>query len=119
MCKTIDRVIACSIVCLMVVAMSACSGMGCDNDAVWLHGTWELTHNPDKDDSDILVFKDDGTVTVKTEDGREIPGKYLVDDNRLKMTLATARNVIDVEFTISQDKTKLLYQNGAFYTKRR
>ena len=34
------------------------------------------------------------------------------------MTLDTGRNVIDVEFTISEDKSKLIYSNGAFYTKQ-
>ena len=78
-----------------------------------------LTNNPDKDADDKLLFKDDGAVIVQTEDGREIPGKYLIDDNQLKMTLATRRDVIDVEFTISADKSKLIYRNGAFYTKQK
>ena len=114
-----DKGFAWIVVCLAIVFLSACSDMWGGNDAVWLHGKWELTHNPEKDDSDVLVFKDDGTVTVQTEDGREISGKYLVNENQLRMTLVTARDIVDVEFTISQDKTKLIYRNGAFYTKHR
>lgn len=102
----------------MLACLSGCSYSSGAKEAVWLHGTWELTHNPDNDSSDTLVFKDDGTVTVQTEDGRQIPGKYLVDENKLKMTLDTGRNVIDVEFTVSADKSKLIYSNGAFYTKQ-
>jgi len=102
----------------MVVFVSACSYTSGSKDAVWLHGVWELTHNPDKDDEDKLDFKDDGTVIVRTEDGREIHGKYLIDENHLKMTLAAPKNIVDVDFTISEDKKKLIYENGAFYTKQ-
>jgi len=105
--------------CLILACLTACSYTSGAKDAVWLHGVWELTHNPDKDAADNLLFKDDGTVVVHTEDGREIPGKYLIDENLLKMTLATGRDVIDVEFTISADKSKLIYRNGAFYTKQK
>ena len=78
-----------------------------------------MTHNPDNDSADKLIFKDDGTVVVQTEDGREIPGKYLIEEDQLKMTLATERDVIDVDFAISADKSKLIYKNGAFYTKQK
>ncbi len=103
---------------VVMIAASACSDISGSRDAVWLYGVWELTHNPDHDDSDTLVFKDDGTVKVQTEDGREIDGKYAINDNQLKMTLATPRDVIDVEFTISKDKSKLIYRNGAYYTRQ-
>lgn len=105
--------------CLMALTLSACSYTSDAKDAVWLHGLWELTHNPEKDSADKLLFKDDGTVVVQTEDGREIPGKYLIEENQLKMTLATERDVIDVDFMISADKSKLIYKNGAFYTKQK
>ena len=105
--------------CLIIAGLTACSYNSGARDAVWLHGVRELTHNPDKDSADNLLFKDDGTVVVQTEDGRAIPGKYLIDENQLKMTLATGRDVIDVEFTISVDKSKLIYRNGAFYTKQK
>jgi translation initiation factor IF-1 len=102
----------------LMTATSACSDMSGSGDAAWLYGVWELTHNPDHDDSDTLVFKDDGTVKVQTEDGREIHGKFAINDNQLKMTLATGRDVIDVEFTISKDKSKLIYRSGAYYTRQ-
>ena len=105
--------------CLMIVILSACTYTSGAKEAVWLHGVWELTHNPDNDSADKLIFKDDGTVVVQTEDGREIPGKYLIEEDQLKMTLATERDVIDVDFTISADKSKLIYKNGAFYTKQK
>ena len=105
--------------CLLLACLTACSYTSGAKDAVWLHGAWVLTHNPEKDSADKLLFKDDGTVVVQTEDGREIPGKYLIEDNQLKMTLATSRDVVDVEFTISADKSKLIYRNGAFYTKQK
>ena len=103
---------------LTVACLSGCSDSSGAKEALWLHGVWDLTHNPEHDSSDTLVFKDDGTVTVQTEDERQITGKYLIDKNTLKMTLDTGRNVIDVEFTISEDKSKLIYSNGAFYTKQ-
>ena len=106
------------VISMVFVFISACSYTSDSKDAVWLHGVWELTHNPDKDDADNLDFKDDGTVIVRTQDGREIHGKYLIDENHLKMTLVIPKNIIDVEFTISEDKTKLIYENGAFYTKQ-
>jgi len=107
-----------ALVIVLIPFIAACSYTPGSKDAVWLHGTWELTYNPEKDDSDLLVFEDDGTVTVKTQDGRSIHGKYLIMDNRLIMTLAVPKNIVDVEFTISEDKTKLIYENGAFYTKQ-
>lgn len=103
---------------MLFVLISACSYTSDSKDAVWLHGVWVLTHNPGKDDDDKLDFKDDGTVIVRTQDGREIHGKYLIDENHLKMTLVTPKNLLDAEFTISEDKTKLIYENGAFYTKQ-
>ena len=102
----------------LIVYLSACSDMAGSEDAVWLHGAWELNHNPDEDDADKLVFRDDGVVIVQTEDGREIHGKYLINDHRLNITLAGNNKAVEVEFTISGDKLKLIYETGAFYTKR-
>ena len=102
----------------LIVYLSACSDMSGSEDAVWLHGAWELTHNPDKDDADKLIFREDGVVIVQTEDGREIHGIYLINDLHLNMTLAGNNKAVEVEFTISGDKLKLIYETGAFYTKR-
>ena len=98
--------------------LSACSAISGSEDAVWLHGAWELAHNPDKDDADKLIFREDGVVIVQTEDGREIHGTYLINDLHLNMTLAGNNKAVEVEFTISGDKLKLIYETGAFYTKR-
>lgn len=106
------------IISTLIVCLSACSSLSDSEDAAWLHGVWQLTHNPDKDTSDKLLFREDGTVMVQTEDNQEIHGKYLINGHHLNITLATNNKVIDLEFTISGDKKKLIYETGAFYTKQ-
>lgn len=117
MISVIPTRLAALTVLAFIVMFSGCSGNEAEKHA-WLHGTWELTFNPDNDDSDVLTFKPDGTVTVDTIDGRQISGQYAVLDQELALTLVSNQKIVDVRFTISPDQSRLIYENGAYYTRR-
>jgi len=87
-------------------------------DTSWVLGTWELTHNPEKDDQDKLVFDFDETVTVLAEKGGKLQGSYQYTGSKLKISLPTQRKTIEVEFEVSSDRSKLIYESGAYYTKK-
>ncbi len=87
-------------------------------DVSWVLGTWELAYNPEKDDQDKLVFDSDETVTVLAEKGGKLQGSYQYVDGKLKISLATQRKTIEVEFEVSLDHSKLIYESGAYYTKK-
>jgi len=87
-------------------------------DTSWVLGTWQLTHNPENDDNDRLVFDSDKTVTVLAEKGGKLAGRYQYADGKLKISLPTRRKTIEVEFEVSSDYSKLIYESGAYYTKK-
>ncbi len=84
----------------------------------WLHGSWELTFNPQKDDADVITFNSDGTVSIATADGHGVIGKYAVLDQEVALTLVSNQKIVDVRFAMSPDHTRLVYENGAYYTKK-
>lgn len=105
---------------ILVLAVAALTA-GCGNPAereTWLHGDWRLAYNPSHDSDDELSFTPDGTVAIHTADARLIKGKYFVRDQNLLLLLEGQGRVIDVQFQISHDRTRLTYQNGAYYTRR-
>ena len=63
---------------LLLLTLGACSGSS-NADTAWLLGQWELSHNPENDDEDVLVFERDGKFHVQTVDGRTLPGQYVVE----------------------------------------
>lgn len=101
-----------------ILIIAACSSSQDPTKAEWLFGTWELSYNPENDDSDLLEFSDDGTVTIKTQHDELVHGKYIIAGDTLKLTLKTPRKIIDVDFEISGDKSRLNYHTGAYYTRR-
>ena len=106
----------------LLAAIFFVSILGCmDEDKVdtsWVLGTWELAYNPENDDDDLLVFDSDQTVTVLAKKGGKLQGSYQLLDGKLKISLAAQRKTIDVEFEVSSDHSKLIYESGAYYTKR-
>jgi hypothetical protein len=104
---------------LLFVAMASACGSGDDPGAQqWLHGTWELTFNPDRDDEDNLVFDEDGVVRILTADNRVLDGRYQVSGNDLLLVLVVNDKPVDVRFEISPDRSRLTYRNGAYYMKK-
>lgn len=99
-----------------LICCSACSG-GRNAEVAWLVGSWELTHNPEHDDEDVLVFDDDGNVRIQTVDGRTLQGQYLLEGQQLKVVLKLSRNVVETSFDVNPEKTRLTYENGAYYTR--
>jgi len=87
-------------------------------DTSWVLGTWELAHNPENDDNDKLVFDSDQSVTVLAEKGGKLQGSYQYASGKLKLSLQAARKTIEVEFEVSSDHSKLIYESGAYYTKK-
>ncbi len=112
------RLAVAALALLFVVMASACGSGGDPGAQQWLHGTWELTFNPDRDDEDNLVFDEDGVVRILTADNRVLNGRYQVSDNDLLLVLVVNDKPVDVSFEISPDKTRLVYRNGAYYTKK-
>lgn len=102
---------------LVVLALTAACGNPAQQET-WLHGTWKLAYNPGHDSDDELAFKPDGTVEVHTADDRRIKGSYHVKDQALLLLLEGKGNVIDVQFEITPDRARLIYQTGAYYTRK-
>lgn len=106
---------------LMFLALATVGACGSDSDPAgqaWLHGTWVLTFNPDRDSRDDLVFRDNGGVEVHTEDNRVVNGIYRIRDDQLVLLLEIKDQVVDVNFDIAPDKSRLTYKNGAYYTRQ-
>jgi hypothetical protein len=112
------RVLAPVAALLLVALTTACSDGSGAAAQQWLHGAWELTFNPDQDSEDDLVFAKDGSMRVHAANARVIDGKYLVSGNELLMLLVVNGKPVEVRFEISPDKSRLIYKNGAYYTKK-
>jgi hypothetical protein len=116
--RAVVRLAATALVVLGAAMTAACDS-GADPAAQqWLHGTWELTFNPDRDSEDDLVFDKDGSVQIHTANKRIIDGRYMVSDNELLMALIVNDKPVEVRFEISPDKSRLVYRNGAYYMKK-
>lgn len=100
---------------LLALAVVACDGTTREE---WLHGTWSLAYNPQRDSEDELSFGRDGTVSIHTARDQLIRGKYQVSEDDLAMVLDVDGKVVEVHFEISPDRSRLVYPNGAYYTKR-
>ncbi len=83
----------------------------------WLHGTWELTYDPDKSPTDWLIFAADSSVEVETEDGRVISGRYVLDGSSLTLTMSLSFRDISIPLQVSSDRSQISNESGAYYTK--
>lgn len=103
---------------MALLVLAACSDPA-SNDNAWLLGRWELAYNPDADDEDVLLFREDGSVLVQTVDGREVPGKYHIRGERLDLDLALSTRLLQVSFDISPDHSRLIFpKSGAYYQRQ-
>ncbi|MBK9130162.1 MAG: hypothetical protein IPM20_00760 [Gammaproteobacteria bacterium] len=105
-----------AIILLAATALAACSTDA--SQATWLHGTWTLTYNPGNDSQDVLTFRPNGKVEIRTSDARRIDGTYHLKDQTLLLLLEGRTGVIDAQFEISPDHTRLIYPSGAYYTRK-
>jgi len=110
--KTIGLVCA-----LSFLLLSACSGANNAAEASWLHGTWEVTHNPKNDDDDDIEFLPDGKVFIKTKQG-DLEGYYALEGRLLRMLVTVNSRPIPTEFRVSENKDKLIFENGAEYSPK-
>ena len=98
---------------LLAAVLGGCAD---DSDRNWLVGSWELAYNPAEDDEDVLVFHKDGSMEIQTIDGRKVTGRYQIDGDRLDLQLALATRILEVSFTISPDRSRLIFEKtGAYY----
>lgn len=103
------------LILLLALALTACGDPAARE--TWLHGTWQLAHNPHGDSDDALRFAPDGTVAIRTENGSTIEGRYAVAGDDLALALRMDAETIDVHFRIAADRTRLVYDNGAYYVR--
>ena len=115
--KTMAYKIICAIFALCFVFLSACSGDKNAAEAGWLHGTWQVTYNPKKDDDDDIVFMSGGKVIVKAKQG-DLGGYYAVEGRVLRMLLTVNGRPVSTEFRISESNDKLIFENGAEYSRK-
>ncbi len=100
---------------IVLVLLAACSA-STDSGNDWLLGQWELAYNPENDDEDVLLFHEDGRVVIQTVDGREINGRYRIANDHLYLTLMLANRPLEVNFAISPDHSRLIFEKtGAYY----
>ncbi len=107
-----------SVLLLTVAFLAGCSDEG-QSTPGWLKGDWVLSHNPQNDDNDMLRFLDDGVIEIVTEKGDVIRGHFIVKDRFLVMNLLAGRRAVEVTFSLNEDRSRLTYKNGAFYTRKR
>jgi len=101
----------------VLLLTGACTSSDESSRPAWLLGTWKVVHNPENDSRDDLIFHKNGSVTVRTETGDELQGKYAVEGRQLKLVIAGRKRPVDVMFTISDDHTRLIYPvSGAYYS---
>lgn len=102
----------------LLLLVGGCENGGGEQDGSWVLGKWEVAHNPENDDEDILIFDSDDTVTVLAEKGGKLEGSYTIAGNLVKISIPVERKTIEVEFQVSSDRSKLIYESGAYYMKR-
>ncbi|MBL4850778.1 MAG: hypothetical protein JKY90_00630 [Gammaproteobacteria bacterium] len=102
---------------LCFVMLTACSGANNAAEASWLHGTWQVSHNPKNDDEDDMVFMADGKVLIKTQQG-DLVGHYAVEGRLLRMLITVNGKPVPTEFRVSQNNAKLIFKNGAEYSRK-
>ena len=83
----------------------------------WLHGTWELTYDPDNNDKDWIEFTKFGKTIIKGTSGPGYEGFYRVKNNKIILGFKVQHKYREIEMTISKDKSKLMNKSGAYYTK--
>lgn len=101
---------------LLTLVLVACSGTT-PEAAPWLLGRWQVSYNPNNDDNDVMVFQPDAMVTIETEDGRTLPGQYQIKQDQLLLLIQVGQRNVETGFTISAARDRLVYKNGAYYTK--
>lgn len=112
----IYKVIA-AVCVLSFIFLSACSGANNGAESAWIHGTWEVTHNPKNDDDDDIEFLPDGKVIIKTQQG-DLQGYYAVEGRLLRMLVTVNGRPVPTEFRVSENKDKLIFENGAEYSPK-
>lgn len=104
----------------LLMVLTACSQAPTPadgDDNAWLLGTWELTHDPDQNPTDWLVFAADGQLTVKAPDGREFNGRYELHADVVKLAIEVEGKRLGIDLAVSADKARLSNESGAYYTK--
>lgn|GEM_PF-2350114 len=99
---------------LLILMLAACAG---SETPSWLQGRWQVAYNPNNDDSDDLVFLPGSRVSIETEDGRTLEGRYQIKQDQLLMQIQVGQRNVETRFRISSAHDRLLYKNGAYYTK--
>lgn len=102
-------------VLLTLLILAACGG-GADTPA-WLMGRWQLSYNPNHDDSDVLVFLSGARVNIETVDGRTLEGHFQINQDQLLILIQARQREVETRFRISDTHDRLVYKNGAYYTK--
>jgi hypothetical protein len=102
---------------LLTLLLAACGGDAARHE--WLHGEWVLTYNPQRDSEDMLRFEPSGKVSVLLSSGKkDIQGRYHVSEQGVEMMLEVDERLVDAHFDVSPDRSRLIYHNGAYYTRR-
>lgn len=83
----------------------------------WLHGTWELAYDPDNNDKDWIVFGKLGKFILKGPKGPDYEGYYSIKSNKLILGIKVNDRVRTTEMAISDDRTKLTNESGAYYRR--
>jgi hypothetical protein len=98
---------------LLVATLPACGGA----EDAWLRGTWTLAFNPQRDSADVLEFDGRGRITIRTSDGQSLRGRYHVSGDLLTIALEKDDRSIEVDFSVSPDRKRLMYHTGAYYER--
>ncbi len=92
---------------------SAETGLG------WLLGTWELAYDPDNNPTDYLVFQADNVVESRKSLGAMgTAGKFQLAGDTLTTSFAVRDREISIDFTVSEDKGRLIKSDGAYYMRK-
>ena len=96
-------------------APAATTGVPAATDTAWLLRQWQLAFDPDNSPKDFLTFSDGGTVALKTADGRDMAGRWVIEGERLTLSFDVNGRTLDMPMSIAPDRTSLTNDSGARY----
>lgn len=80
------RLIIKAVLLTLIIGLTTTNIVNAQADA-WIVGTWQLSHDPDGDSKDKLVFNANKTFTNIASNGQKFNGKYEMMNGRVKVSL--------------------------------
>lgn len=88
------------------------------SEAVWLHGTWQLSYDPDNNEKDYMEFFPDSSVKIKSNPRKVIAEcAYVVKIGHVNLICDVRGEKRTVSMEVANEESELINKTGAIYTK--